>query len=493
MKFQFSKRRGNLLALIARRCAAHFQLLLISDASTKILEGLALLLALGAVLNGRAMLIAAFQVLTKTADWANFLHQFSFELSSGAVSCITWMIKKRTQYKITDQFVIEDFYHDEYGNSIRNAIHSSLSPELKIFETNNGEAITKPSLNAYLACRPHIPLDISRGAWHAYEPSGGDGGATAGNRLMNLQRFVILAAARRGDFIFNRAKIRLATDMFDWFIGAPSQHVKPIRVRKTDYFSSIITDGLAFKRIASYPEPNGPQLSDGLSSFVCHYKNGPAKAELLPLDRTRSANQIGVTTLAFSRDGKLILNRVSFRTRYGSGRIASSGSGSLNWHDLRSSRAHDLLTLVEFGACRELREECGLKANPFTRRPEIRCHVLVAGFYRLIHRGGKPEFLCVGFIDADYEEVATRRVSLIESLFTTRIDIMDTPTVRLDSASLSADIAHECKRFLSNEGSKQSLGQQLYLGLSLLSNLESEAALAKPITAFLNSHFKAES
>jgi hypothetical protein len=82
------------------------------------------------------------------------------------------------------------------------------------------------------------------------------------------------------------------------------------------------------------------------------------------------------------------------------GKLASSGSGSADWSDLRGCRT--LNDLVKGVALRELKEECGLESADVERFRTV-------GFGRLLGRGGKPEFFCIAKLSCDFSMLQITR------------------------------------------------------------------------------------
>ncbi|RLP87691.1 hypothetical protein EAD89_18525 [Micromonospora sp. BL4] len=123
---------------------------------------------------------------------------------------------------------------------------------------------------------------------------------------------------------------------------------------------------------------------------------------------SRLANVVGVSTLAFTIDGRLLLVAQT-RDNVGSpGLIAPSGSGSLEPQDASATpNAPSLQEVVIGGALRELREECHLEPNEIAEST-------VLGFGRWMSRGGIPEFCTVTLLKVTAEQVLRRTVRWAE-------------------------------------------------------------------------------
>ncbi|MCX5066817.1 hypothetical protein OOJ91_13270 [Micromonospora lupini] len=123
---------------------------------------------------------------------------------------------------------------------------------------------------------------------------------------------------------------------------------------------------------------------------------------------SRLANVVGISTLAFTIDGRLLLVAQT-RDNVGSpGLIAPSGSGSLEPQDVSATlAAPSLQDVIVAGALRELREECHLEPHEIAESA-------VLGFGRWMSRGGMPEFCTVTLLKVTAEQVLRRAVRWTE-------------------------------------------------------------------------------
>lgn len=135
--------------------------------------------------------------------------------------------------------------------------------------------------------------------------------------------------------------------------------------------------------------------------------------QLAPLHGSALANHIGVTALTLTADNHVLLFRQG-DTAVDRGSIVASGSGSLDWKDLRFAQG-DLLAAIRFGMAREFTEEASARvayAKRFkTRSPSESAaraaqDVVVTGFFRWVNRCGKPEF--VGAMRAPFTRAELR-------------------------------------------------------------------------------------
>ncbi|GAA1554289.1 hypothetical protein GCM10009789_04630 [Kribbella sancticallisti] len=132
---------------------------------------------------------------------------------------------------------------------------------------------------------------------------------------------------------------------------------------------------------------------------------------LLPLAQSELANQIGISTIALTEDGWILLVHQGPAARSSGGLVAPSGSGSLEPQDITGrSRLADV---VAAGMERELREELGLISAPMR---QIRIETEVVGFGRWLEKGAKPEFYGISRIHAPLRDLDVR-IDLSERQF----------------------------------------------------------------------------
>jgi hypothetical protein len=293
-----------------------------------------------------------------------------------------------------------------------------------------------------------IPLKV-QGTWLAYRRDD-DAGVSRRDRI---RRYVMQRGARAKKTIANDAKVRLLTDLTAPLPGA-------IEIQKTDYFSTLMTDACAFKVLRWGTDT---VLSDGYSDFIAPMPAGEFR--LLPLSRTRTSNQLGVSTLAFTSDGSLILVRQSKANEYSAGLLAPSGSGSLDWSD--TDEAQDFINLIARGAGRELFEELGLaRDGRLDFETFVRHHIVVYAFSRMIHRAGKPEFYCLSFLPFTVSDIQRMKLSRKERAFTEGSQAFSSDAIDHRASSISAELKRVAG-YLSEPHPGHLLGEGLFERSSL--------------------------
>ena len=86
---------------------------------------------------------------------------------------------------------------------------------------------------------------------------------------------------------------------------------------------------------------------------------------LLGLSDSHSANPIGMSTLAFTTDHRVVVILQSSKNESAGGELAPSGSGSLDLRDVNRKLGHRerLVNVIAHGMERELCEEAGVKSH----------------------------------------------------------------------------------------------------------------------------------
>lgn len=140
----------------------------------------------------------------------------------------------------------------------------------------------------------------------------------------------------------------------------------------------------------------------GVSADITHrlFTSG---GRLIPLSKNELSNQIGVSTVALTLDGWMLLVHQGLGSRSSPGLVAPSGSGCLEPQDVADRTR--LPEVVAAGMERELREELGLLS---TAMCDVRMETTVLGFGRWLEKGGKPEFYGVTRIHAAVQELDVR-------------------------------------------------------------------------------------
>lgn len=239
--------------------------------------------------------------------------------------------------------------------------------------------------------------------------------------VKSIAPFILRTSFKSCAVLFNSSKVRLKSDMTVNNIKSGCKFL----LQKTDYFSSLCTNEMTCKEV--WLRTSKSRLFDGLS-FMSN--NGI----ILDLQESKCSNHIGVSTIAFTSDGKMVITIQSAESAQSANLLAPSGSGSADFNDLKQ-QPKTLQTFITNAMERELLEECGLADNVDEL---VRTHLI--GFARLLNRGGKPEFFGISFINKPFNSL---KITNKEAVF-----IADIMPIRVNRGSIP-EFKNALKRFRS--------------------------------------------
>lgn len=381
-------------------------------------------------------------------------------------------------------YIAELYTSDEIPETTRDAVLEQVSSNItqlgwrldRMERGTSGWGCTSPAFNHKLIVeQPVIHLHCSQRRWlaHEYQPE-------------NLRIYVLAQAKKKGGDFHNDKKIRIASDFVH-------NNAAGVEIQQTDYLSSAMTDQLRWARIRSKKvSAEGlpvEVLWDGMAELI--QVNPVDRSALLKgFSETSISNQMAASTFAFSNDGHLMVVAQNDRNRESVNMLAPSGSGSLDWSDVERAPSQDLLSLVVFGAERELREECALEADG-SEQPRINSRVIVTGFARMLQRGGKPEFFCLGRIDEVSNKIFDRRTERYVQRVLTAVNV---ERAQWQMGRPSKEISRVCadyltKAFVDKKGKRIPMSYQLEHGLTLLIEACEDDASSEVIDKFVQDNF----
>ncbi len=224
-------------------------------------------------------------------------------------------------------------------------------------------AISDPKLDARLAAESEIKVRRVTKKW------------TPGTAVEAVR------ALRRLDVDFDQDKIRLSSEL----LASTGEVV----LEKVPYSAFLVTNKLGIVNIKEYGDTKVLEADDVI-----------LRGGLLPsFERSRCSNHLGADTLAVVSDGRILVTRQSAKNQLSGRLLAPSGSGSMDWKDLR--KADDLISVVKRAMRREMLEELGIGKADAPDFESIR----VLGFARLTHLGGKPQFFGVTRLNGASERI----------------------------------------------------------------------------------------
>mgnify|MGYP001302906684 CR=1 FL=1 len=388
---------------------------------------------------------------------------------------LVWYLKG----SVVDRYLLQPVEDQLRSDTLRILKVLALSKGWRSDNYGSGQGLTNVTLNQNICTGGFDPqLEVASGDWLAWRQYDDD-----------LRRFAIYHAFNKSGHVFNDDKIRLAGEL-------ESRGAEKATVQKTDYLSSIMTDQFRWdmvrsKRTAPDGETAAHLLWDGRSA-IWRDGSGASPGRIVSIGESPTSNQLGASTLAFSRDGHLMIVSQSSKGLQSPDMLAPSGSGSFDWSDIKASGAAKIMQLIRYGANRELQEECAL-GDDKRRRGKIASDVLPFAFVRMIHRVGKPEFYALGKIDAVAGVLRNRWPydRYVEEVLVGGID----PIIVGGGGEISESILKACSQYLDARSDKTNkigrlpMSFPLEHGLHLLREACSNRESASAINVFMQSGY----
>jgi 8-oxo-dGTP pyrophosphatase MutT (NUDIX family) len=228
----------------------------------------------------------------------------------------------------------------------------------------------------------------------------------------------VLPVCNRGRLVFNGEVVGMRGDPLPSVCGGTA----PLRLHVARFSDFQCSNDLCALRITHRGTGEESDLRQNLLT--------DADGHLRTLADSVLADAVGVSTLALTTDGALVLVAQSRHNTASPRLLAPSGSGSLDPRDLGPGRTGTLQDILRRGMHRELREETGIRPD------EIRT-TTVAGFARWLERGAKPEFFGLTELSATADDLARRQPRASRE----RLYSEGTLTVPVDIGALGRDLA----------------------------------------------------
>lgn len=199
---------------------------------------------------------------------------------------------------------------------------------------------------------------------------------------------------------FNEEKTCLATDIM---IGTDN-----VEIFQGSYFRSFLTNEMSVREIESVGS-NPARIFGGRDLYPCSLDPG-GEYVLKSIEDSRMGNHIGISTLGYTKDGKIVIWRQSDGAQQNRGKLVPVGSGSCDWQDWEQTDPPVTLQgLVSAAMQRELKEESFGDLEKFSK---VNLDTKLLGFFRWLNRGGKPEFVGLTKIDVKANRLAADGVEV---------------------------------------------------------------------------------
>lgn len=155
--------------------------------------------------------------------------------------------------------------------------------------------------------------------------------------------------------------------------------------------------------------------------------------KLEELSQSPLGNSTGIGTLLFTADGKLIMQKRSWRVAIRPGELAPSSSGTLTYTDVPAGTR---VALGKLPKLRETFEELGLGPT------DIRGEIMFLGLTRELIRGGQPELFFFGFTGLSENDVRARFADAEDKFESRRIVFYDFGNLAFDELKTD-DLRHD--------------------------------------------------
>lgn len=271
----------------------------------------------------------------------------------------------------------------------------------------------------------------------------------------------------------NESKVAIVSDSIfnvGSSVGA-SMGAKPVNVdiARTCYYATYLTNEAYRDFVFSAGDmANEVRVSEWMSPF-----GAMNDEKLLSFSAARSYH-VGVNTLGITRDGVVCIWRQR-RGQRSNNLMAPTGSGSMDWSDVKHARNKNFNDAIIYGAKRELKEESFgkntrdklVKLAEEGRKLESR----IIGMYRWGSLGGLPGFVLVTMMPLKYDEIELPMLSgcggageCVRDSVRARVNILKVP--RKNMRNCGDEFANEVDDYRKNNSSELSV--PLYVCLDFL-------------------------
>lgn len=238
-------------------------------------------------------------------------------------------------------------------------------------------------------------------------------------RALEAIKSYVVSEARKESLIYNEDAVGMRGDP----LPPRSHNAPPITLHVTSYYDFLGSNEVCrwFIRYRDSGDGFDPRF---------RFLTG-RKGHLRTLTQSSLADVIGVSTVAITSDGEIVLVKQSKLNEASRRLWAPSGSGSLARRDVSESGTGTLQDIVRRGMERELCEETGIRLDEII-------DTNVIGFARWLDRGAKPEFFGVTQLSVTANDMKGRRPPRSdEKLFN-----KETKTEWVDLSALRCEIAN---------------------------------------------------
>lgn len=208
-----------------------------------------------------------------------------------------------------------------------------------------------------------------------------------GDALLSYLTFNFYRSKSKNQYFFNEQKLCLSTDI--------RLNSTEVECHRGSYYDTYLTNIISMQKLVIAKKPESI-VFDGRKLYPYGISDGELR--LCSIKDSSVNNEIGVSTLAFTKDRYLVLWNQNAMAQSSGNLLVPSGSGSADWSDI----VEDSFTQsIQKGMSRELKEESSLKDLSAGQIGETR----IIGFFRWIRKAGKPEFVGITKMNAEWLDI----------------------------------------------------------------------------------------
>ena len=193
----------------------------------------------------------------------------------------------------------------------------------------------------------------------------------------------------RKKMFFNEKKLCLTSDLE--VDTSATDYI--VNVHKGCYYDTFLTNICCTKKLVT--QVDNRTIYDGQAFYP------QSSLRLNPLNESQMNNEIGISTIAFTKDYIIIIWESNNKAQIDQYLLVPSGSGSADWKDQKGKRKFK--DVIAYSMERELKEECSLV------KKKIKTETRVIGYWRWLNKGGKPEFCGVTKLDCPKSKISANR------------------------------------------------------------------------------------
>ena len=205
---------------------------------------------------------------------------------------------------------------------------------------------------------------------------------------------VFMDFLKSGKHLQNDKKLRMNIGLEE----LQQQKKQTIQLSPTSYFNSICTNDITTFEFIH--DDDSSYCLDGYS-LVFAKGNSNKLSRIYNLSESHCSNHIGVSTIAITSDHRVIIILQGDKNLQDSKKFNVSATGSLDYKDKKHCKTFNELLIK--GLERELCEECYI--NKCKDKDKIKIDTEIFGYGRFLHRGGKPEFFGISYVEMEAEDL----------------------------------------------------------------------------------------